>query len=81
MAESIVQCDHCGAHGRRSENAAAPDFWFYIESVDRSIGTRGVYVVWACSKECRKAMWKRGPGRGVMDDLSTARMRARKVKG
>jgi len=28
MPETIVQCDGCGAHGRRAENAIAPDFWF-----------------------------------------------------
>lgn len=80
MAETIVQCDGCGAHGRRAENAAAPDFWFYVESVDRTFGKGGIYVVWACSESCRDGMWKRGPGRGVVNDVSTMRQRAKKAK-
>ena len=76
MPETIVKCDGCGAHGRRAENAIAPDFWFYIESVDRTFGKDGIYVVWACSEACRDGMWKRGPGRGQIDDAGTFRKRS-----
>lgn len=76
MPETIVKCDCCGAHGRRAESCAAPDFWFYIESVDRTFhGKDGIYIVWACSEACRDGMWKRGPGRGSIDDAGTFRRR------
>ena len=78
-SDAIVQCDGCGAHGRRDVDAIAPDFWFYIESTDRTFGKGGVYIVWACSEVCRDAMWKRGPGRGQIDSVGTARRRASKA--
>lgn len=75
MSDAIAICDNCGAHGGRAENAAAPDFWFYIESTDRTPGSRGLYVVWACSEECRASLWKLGPGRGLIDEVATQRAR------
>jgi hypothetical protein len=80
MSETIVQCDECGTHGRRAADAAAPDFWFYIESVDQTFGPGGIYIVWACSEACRDRMWKRGPGRGVVDDDSSFRMRKKRAR-
>lgn len=80
MSGSIVRCDGCGQHGRRAADAAAPDFWFYLESIDRTFGEDGVYVVWACSEGCRDGLWKRGPGRGQIDDQGTARARVRAAR-
>ncbi len=75
--DAIVKCDGCAALGRRAKDAIAPDFWFYIESEDRTFGKGGVYVVWACSEACRDGLWKRGPGRGQIDDAGTRRARER----
>lgn len=66
--ESIVQCDGCGTHGKKRIGDAAPDFWFYLESENRTPRRDGrktdVYIVWACSESCRDGLWKRGPGPG-----------------
>lgn len=80
MSDAIVKCDGCGAHGRRAEGCAAPDFWFYLESVDRTEGRPrdSIFVVWACSESCRDALWKRGPGRGVVDERGSHRLREKR---
>lgn len=77
MNHSIVKCDHCGSLGKRAEGCAAPDFWFYLESEDRTEGRPrdAIFVVWACSEACRDGLWKRGPGRGVVDDARKFRIR------
>lgn len=72
MGKSIVQCDGCGAHAQRAEDAAAPDFWYYLESVDHTFGKGGIYIVWACSIKCREGLWRKGPGHGQVDDRRTA---------
>ncbi len=67
--DAVVQCDGCGAHGRRRAEHPSPDFWFYLESINRTPGEEDhVYIVWACSEACRDAMWKRGPGPRVIDE-------------
>lgn len=78
MAETIVQCDGCGAHARRRANHPCPEHWFYLESTDRTNpdGLK-IYIVWACSAACRDALWKSGPGPAVIDDAGTMRLRER----
>ncbi len=81
MAETIVQCDGCGAHGRRAETAAAPDFWFYIAATDRTFSkSGGLFIIWACSEACRDSMWRKGPALGAIDDVGTFRIRDKKAK-
>ena len=77
----IVKCDGCNAHGRRVSGACAPDFWFYLESTDNTPGKRRgmVYIIYACSDGCRDALWKRGPGRGQIDEAGSKRMRAKEA--
>jgi len=81
MSDSVVKCDGCGAFGRRTEDAAAPDFWFFIAADDRTKGApHMIFVIWACSTECRDAMWKPGPARNFIDERGTFRMREKKAK-
>lgn len=84
----IVHCDGCGQPARRRSDCPSPDHWFYLESVDRSSGNPQskyrVYIVWACSEECRDGIWKKGPGpsagAGSIDEEGTARWRKRMGK-
>jgi len=82
MGDAIVKCDCCGTHGRRRPDRPCPDFWFYLESLDRTQGTRRghVYIVWACSAACRDAIWKRGPGPSSIDEAGTQRDREKATK-
>ena len=56
-----AKCDHCGKSGRRRRGCVAPEDWLFLESQDN--GTKEVYIVLACSRECALAMWREGPGR------------------
>jgi hypothetical protein len=77
VSGSVVKCDGCDARGHRKAGSAAPDFWFYLESTNCTPGrSEGeVYIVYACSEECRDGMWKR-TGRNTIDEEGSKRMRA-----
>lgn len=80
MPNEVVRCDGCGAHGRRRRDHPSPDFWFYIESVDRTNPRKhGVYIIWACSELCRDNLWKRGPGPANINENGTDKMRAKLI--
>jgi hypothetical protein len=67
--DAIVYCDHCCQPGRRPPGHMAPHAWFYLESTNRTPGEeKSTYVVWACSDECAREIWKRGPGPRVIDE-------------
>lgn len=80
---SIVQCDACRERGRRRAGCACPDFWFFIESTNRTPGVPdgSVYIVYACSEACRDGLWRGGPGPGIIDEDGSMRERARIAKG
>ena len=84
MSGSVVRCDKCGAHGQRRESDVAPDFWFFIESVDRTPGSKRagrIYVVYACSEPCRDGLWKcASSGRGGIDEAGSQRYREQLAK-
>lgn len=60
MSDS-VHCDHCGKEGRRPKMYPAPKDWLYLEAVDPEDEEEAI-IMWACSPECAKAQWKKGPG-------------------
>lgn len=73
--DGIVKCEGCGQLGRRRPGHPCPDFWFYLESIDRTLskgrGDGNVYIVWACSAKCRDEMWKLGPGPNNIDEAGS----------
>jgi len=75
--DGIVQCDHCDTKGVRRPTDIAPDFWFYLESTDRTDRKRlQTYVVYACSETCRDALWRPSrDGRGKIDEEGSQRQR------
>lgn len=75
----IAKCDGCGAAARRRPEYPCPDFWFYLES-KRQSDPNQMYVVWACSEECRDKLWKQGPGTPWIDEDGSKRLHARKLK-
>jgi len=78
VSGSVVRCDGCGEPGHRRAEHCAPDFWFFIESEDRTPGwPGGVYIVYACSESCRDKLWHRGSGPGVIDEEGSQRERAK----
>jgi hypothetical protein len=55
-----VECDRCGAVGRRRRFRIAPDGWLYAEFKDLTSGE--TYYAYACSPACAVVEWKAGPG-------------------
>lgn len=74
--DGIVKCDGCGVLAKRRPGHPCPDFWFYIESINRTFSKKTVYVVWACSETCKEMMWNRGPGPKNIDEAASAADRA-----
>lgn len=74
MADIIVRCDGCNQPGKRRLGYMVPERWFFIESKVQH-RKNYVHVVYACSESCRDAMWRTGPGPGVVDERGTDRMR------
>jgi hypothetical protein len=54
-----------------------PEHWHYIESKVASSKRGHVHIVYACSEECRDALWMIGPGPECVDEKGTDRMRAK----
>lgn len=63
MSDS-VKCDCCGSKGRRRRGCFAPEGWSYAELQEvNEDGSEGTFIVYACSKSCRRLDWQEGPGR------------------
>lgn len=75
--DGIVQCDHCDTKGVRRPTDIAPDFWFYLESFNRTDPQRlSTYVVYACCEACRDQLWQPArAGRGKIDEAASQRAR------
>lgn len=82
--DGIVKCEGCGALGKRRPGHPCPDFWFYLESINRTKsngrGGGSVYVLWACSQPCRDGLWKKGPGPNEIDESASQRDRDQMAK-
>lgn len=57
-----VKCDGCGKHGRRRIGKMAPADWFFLEAADE-LEPSNIIIVYACSEDCKKSLWKQGPGK------------------
>lgn len=67
------ECDNCGKRGRRLRGKLAPEDWLFLEH-HTADSDEGMTVVWACSKSCALALWKKGPGKlDLMDESSAQR--------
>ncbi len=78
--EIIENVADAGQSGRRRPGHPCPDHWHYLETVDRTLGKHGVYILWVCSDECRASLWSqwaKGPGPANLDEKGTDRMRKR----
>lgn len=64
----IVNCDHCGRKGVREEEHISPSDWLYLEACDEGHEDEVTYV-YACSEDCSKELWKKGPGELEVEEV------------
>jgi len=63
-----VNCERCGAVGRRPLTHIAPGGWLYLETVvEQPPGSPAPtppdkLITYACTPTCAEALWQQGPG-------------------